>query len=216
MVSLDEQALRRLAAEVRDGRADAWPSLIALLDPVIEAMAGASRSMGGLRASRDHCRQVATDALTRLAKHQHRALGLLEPWLAANPDKTPLDWLRIVVTNVIRDHVRHQLGPAAPGDPTGATRRWMHTLAEPLPGDDDAAPAFRPPVTDQQTARAVLEFAEAHLPPAQLAALEAWLHQTDFAEIGRQAGIAREPARGGAQLVRAALARLRRQFAALP
>ena len=192
----------------------AWTELVAFLHPHIEVIVATSRSLGPLRASEDHRRNCVTDVLAKLARNDYNALAILEHWLAANPDRDAGDWLRIVTTNVIRDYVRKQLGSSAPGpgmEDSGAKKRLLHTLASTLP-PDDLAPSLRPPVTDQQTARELLEYAEHHLPHEQMRALEAWLQQADFAEVGRVAGVKEDLARGGERLVRAALARLRRQF----
>jgi hypothetical protein len=211
--------MRRLVDQVLAGRAGAWQGLVAALEPHIEQIAGGSRSMGPLRDSDDHRRNVVADVLAKLARNEYRALALLEHWLTANPEKSAGDWLRIVVTNVVRAYVSTQLGGAAPADsadrddPLAARKRLLHTLASALP-DDDLGPSQRPPVTDQQTARQVLDYAAQHLGPEQLAALEGWLRHGDFERIGRDAGADGDAARSGEKLVRAALARLRRHFAA--
>ncbi len=212
---IDQTAMRARVEGVLAGHDGAWPTLVELLSPHIEEIVRSSRAMGPLRDSDDHWRNVATDVLTKLARNDHRALALLEHWLAANPDKTCIDWLRIVVTNVTRDYVGSQLGSGAPGpgmDEASAKKRLFHTLASALP-DGDQGPSHRPPVTDQQTVRQVLDYAAAHLTPEQLAALEGWLRHGDFVRIGEEAGDARDAGRAGERLVRAALARLRRRFA---
>lgn len=212
--SLDESKALALIDELVGGRTEAWKALVELLHPQIERIVRGSRSLGPLRDSDDHRRNVVTDALEKLARNDHRALAILRHWLAENSDKTLMDWLRIVVTNVARDYVEKQLGAGKPGagmDEASAKKRLLHTLASALPADD-LSPALRPPVTDQQTARQILEYAAEHLPDDQLRALEAWLRQADFAEVGAAAGLARDHAKGGEKLVRAALARLRRQF----
>ncbi len=189
---IDDRRLSVLVADVLAGRDAAWSELVAMLYPHLERLVATSPSLGPLRGSEDHKRNAVTDVLAKLARNDHRALALLEPWLAAHPDKTSGDWLRIVTGNAIREYVSRQLG-------SDATKRWVHTLAGELT-DSTPLPALRPPVTTQQTARQILDYAAEHLPVEQTRALEAWLHQAAL------------PA-NGERLVRAALARLRRQFA---
>ena len=84
----------------------------------------------------------------------------------------------------------------------------MNTLADALPAT--GGPSSRPHVTTKETAREIGEYARKHLPPDQLAALQAWLEGQDFPEIARLLGLA-DP-RSADRLVRAGLARLRREF----
>ena len=216
--ALDETATLALIDRVVAGDARAWQELTGVLFPVIEKIARRSNSMGPLRSSADHCRNVATETIGKLARNGYNALALLAAWRAKNPAKTLMDWLRIVTTNVARDYIEKQLGARRPGElpDDGAKKRALHTLATALPPDDQSI-GLRPRVTDQQTSRAILEYAESHLPANQIAALRAWLDQADYAEIATAAGSTesdpKERARYGEKLVRAAVARLRRQFA---
>jgi len=172
----------------RDG---AWPALIGLVHPHLERMAAASSSLGPLRGSEDHRKNAISDVLAKLARNNYRALSLLAPWLAANPGRGAGDWLRIVSANAIREYVTRQIG-------NDATRRFLHTLADPL--SEAGESGLRPPVTTQQTARQILDYATAHLPDVQLRALKAWLQQSKLGDEDQRR-------------VRAALARLRREFA---
>jgi uncharacterized protein (DUF2267 family) len=197
-----------LIADVIAGRADAWPKLVEHLFPQLEAIVGRSRHMGPLRGSLDHRRNATTHVLDKLSRNECNALKLLGEWLEANPLKTFDDWLRIVVANGIRDYVTSQLGSPVPEG--AVNKRMLHTLAQALP-DDDQGRGARPAVTDQQTARAILEYAEEHLSDEQMRALAAWLHLGDFAAVSAAAGI--PDAAAAEKLVRSALAKLRRQFA---
>lgn len=203
MSALDEQVFREHVRAVVE-RGAGWDLLVEQLFPHLERLVGSSPSLGSLRSSEDHRRNAATEVLAKLAKNQHRALALLEPWLAINTEKTAADWIRIVIANVVRGYVARQIG-------SDARKRLLHTLATSLPLDHDDAAGLRPPVTTEQTAREILEFATEHLEHAQLAALRSWLHHGDFADIARAAG--RTDPRDGERLVRAALAKLRREFA---
>jgi hypothetical protein len=75
---------------------------------------------------------------------------------------------------------------------------------------DGKLPAHRPAVTDQGTARQLLEFAGASLPQQQKTAIELWAQSHGFDEI--RAALSLPTARDAERLVRAGLERLRRQF----
>jgi hypothetical protein len=206
--SRDENGVLDLIRVILAGQEGAWTALVTVLHPRIDAIVRASHSLGPLRAADDHCRTAATNVLAKLARNQYRALSLVEHWLVARPDKAFDDWLTIVCTNVVREYVGQQLGQRRDD---GSNKRWLHTLAAALPEGDDT-PAVRAPLTDLRMASEIMQFAAEHLPVEQVTALSAWLQQRDFAEIGKIAGLSDEHARGGERLVRAALARLRREF----
>lgn len=60
-------------------------------------------------------------------------------------------------------------------------------------------------------ARRIVEYARDHLPEDQLAVLAGWLEGASFAEVASELQLA--DTRAAERLLRAALARLRRQFA---
>jgi hypothetical protein len=92
-----------------------------------------------------------------------------------------------------------------PGEPLA--KRLLNELAKQLPLDDVGV---RPPVTDAQTARQLLEFAQRELPPDQRTALLEWLQGASFEMIAETSALpGPEDAK---RLVRAAVAVLRRQF----
>jgi DNA-directed RNA polymerase specialized sigma24 family protein len=68
---------------------------------------------------------------------------------------------------------------------------------------------MRPPVTAQETARELLEFACEHLEPDQTQALDLWLQGASFEDLASAQSSSPEAAR---RVLRAAIARLRRQF----
>jgi hypothetical protein len=70
---------------------------------------------------------------------------------------------------------------------------------------------LRPPITDAQTARQLLEYARARLSPHQCGALTRWIDGATLAEI--EAELQVDVPDGGRKLVRAAVAALRRHFA---
>ncbi len=171
----------------------------------VEARVARSRYMGQLRSSDDH-REVVSRVFVRLRRNDLRALRSFPAWRDKNVGKTFDDWLTIVVTNVIRDYVAERLGDL---DTSGAgLKRLVNTLAEAL--DDAQEPSWRPAITNKITASKLLAAARRCLPPEQQAALAGWLAGAEFGDLATQHGWhGPETARS---LVRAALARLRREF----
>lgn len=199
-----------LAARAADGDADARRELIEVLWPTWLGLARASRALRPLARSDDSAHEVVARLVEKLGRAGGRGLRLYRPWRERHPDKTFADWMKIVVANAVRDHLREQLGatraPPSPEDPS--VKRLLNEFAgSPLLEEL----GVRPPMTAAQTARQLLEYARAHLPPDQWAALVAWIDGASFAEIEEQLGV-REPD-GGQKLVRAAIAVLRRHFA---
>ncbi|MEZ4444565.1 MAG: hypothetical protein R3B72_36160 [Polyangiaceae bacterium] len=201
-----------LAREVAAGDVERFPSLVEQLwDPSLRLVA-ASRAMRGLRAGEDEIRDVATRLMERLSRDEHRALRLYVPWQDANPDKTFADWFKIVVANVVRDFAREQRGSERRRLPAGdsgepSVKRLLNQFASTLPLD---ILGTRPAMTDAQTARELLLFAERHLPAEQLAALTRWIAGSSFEDIA--ASQALESAEAARKQVRRAVATLRRKF----
>jgi uncharacterized protein (DUF2267 family) len=166
--------------------------------------------MGSFARSEDCVRDVLANLVQKLGEDGARRLRTFPDWHARNPDKTFEDWARIVAANAIRDYVRTQLGAAATseGEPLPSAKRLLNEFSM-SPRLDELG--FRPPVTAAQAARQLLEYAEAHLPPAQCQALGAWLDGSTFEEIECDLGL-EEPGEAK-RLVRAAIAVLRRRFA---
>lgn len=198
-----------LAMRAADGDRGAQRDLVEAMWPVWSLLVQGSRSMGSLGKSDDHVRDVLTHLVEKLSKQDGRGLRLYRPWRERHPDKGFEDWMRIVVANAVRDHVRERLGdtraPAAPGDPS--VKRLLNEFSQsPLIEKIGA----RPPMTAAQTARQLLEFAQDRLPADQYGALTRWIEGASFEEIEEELGLQSDAAR---KLVRAAIAVLRRQFA---
>lgn len=174
--------------------------------PIVERIVRASRSMGSYRKNDDDVRNVMANVFERLRRDDFRALRTFEPWRAKHPGKDFTDWLTIVTTNVARNYIAGKLG--APSDSGTSIKQLVNTLAEAFP--DTGGPSNRPQVTAKETARKIVEYAREHLPPQQLDALQHWLAGKEFDEIARELGLG--DARSADKLVRAALARLRREF----
>lgn len=183
----------------------AWKDFVTQLEPHLIALLSRSRTLGPLRHSVDDCRAVMLKVLERLKKDDFRGLRLFQPWSVANPTKDFGDWIRIVTVNMARDHVSARLGDAERGN-----KRMLHTLASILPGDDDRRLAFRPMITNDQLARELMEYAARALEPVQLRALRLWIEGASFEELAAELDLPRS--QDATKLVRAAVARLRRQF----
>lgn len=192
------------AAEVLTGGDDAWQRFFARHASTVQRLIRASRSMGSLARSDDHCRGVMARVFERLRRDDHRALRLFLAWRERHPEKGFDDWLTIVVTNVIRDYVSARL---AGRDAADAGVAVLVEMAEELQ-EGAAALQVLPHATTRETARQLIEHARAHLPEDQAASLVAWLEGWDFEEIAARQGLPN--ARTAERAVRAALARLRR------
>lgn len=217
----DFASLAAYVPRVLGGDAAAWEELVTRLEPLLVELLRRSRTLGPMRHNVDDCRAVMTSVLERLRKEDFRGLRLFPPWSKVNPGKDFGDWVRIVAVNLARDHVSARLGNAARGGAGGAdpgaeddapiNKRMLNTLASLLPKDDDHRLGFRPSMTNVQTARELLEYAARALETVQLRALRRWMDGASFEELAGELGLSSP--RDADKLVRAALARLRRQFA---
>jgi hypothetical protein len=211
---LDVQRCEALVARVAAGDAAAWRELTALLWPEWVRILRTSRSMGPLARSEDHVREAAARLMRKLGRNDCRAVLSYAPWRSRHPGKSFADWNRIVATNVARSYAADQRGAtsaAASEAPEPSRKRLLNELSCALPIEDLGV---RPPFTDAQTVRQILEFAQDRLPEGQYAALRLWLEGAQYDEIELELGLAREGA--GKRLVRAAVATLRRTFGAHP
>jgi hypothetical protein len=193
------------AREVVDGKPEAWRRFFASHAPTVQRLVRASRSMGSLARSEDHCRTVMARVFERLRRDDHRALRLFVAWSERHPAKGFDDWLTVVVTNVIRDFVSERLAVASAD---GGSVKALIELADELP-EDSAALQVLPHATTRETARQLIELARATLSDEHLACLIAWLEGWDFQEIADRHALA--DGRSAERQVRAALARLRRR-----
>lgn len=215
MTAVGESDLASLATHVPRvvaGDAAAWTTFVSELEPHLMQLLRRSRTLGPLRHNIDDCRAVMTSVLERLRKDDFRGLRLFLPWVEANPGKDFGDWIRIVTVNLSRDHVSSRLGEAGRSEASDHNKRMLNTLASLLPSDDDQRLAFRPAMTNVQMARELLEYAARSLEATQLRALRRWMDGASHDDIATELGL--PTPRDADKLVRAALARLRRQFGA--
>lgn len=207
-------AAEPIARRAAGGDAGAFKQLMAALwDPCVALVRG-SAAMKGLAANDDDAREVVTRLMSKLERDGHRTLSLYVDWASRHPEKTFGDWLRITVANVARDYSRERRGnqartPASPKDgAVPSAKRLLNDLARSLPLELGA----RPPMTDAQTARQLLEFARTRLPEGQLTALEGWLQGASYELIAEDLKLS--GADEAKRLIRAAVAVIRRQFGA--
>jgi len=196
---------------VVSGDGTAWHELVSALEPLLIRLLRRSRTLGPMRNNLDDCRAVTVNVLERLEKDDFRGLRLFQPWVEANPGKTFGDWIRIVTANMARDHVSSRIGQPKRADAeTQLNKRLVNTLASFLADGDDLRLASKPSSTHVQLARELLDYAVRELDPAQFAALRRWLEGETFEELAGELGLSGP--RDAERVVRAAVARLRRQL----
>jgi hypothetical protein len=200
----DDEVLRQV---LRNDQV-AWMTLFSRFGPMVTAIARTSRAMGSYRNSEDDVRNVMAQVFERLRRDDYRALRTYVPWHNKNPSKTFSDWLTIVTVNVVRSYMSAKLG--APREDKASAKQLVNTFAEGLNLDGDE-PIVLPHMTTKETAQRIIAYAQDHLADDQLAVLAGWLEGSSFAEMAAELHLA--DAKGAERLLRAALARLRRQFA---
>lgn len=193
-----------LITRAASGNAQARQELTRQLWPFWVGLIRTSRSMGPLSRSDDHVYEVASRVLAKFSGGEHVQQYLT--WRAREPTKSFEDWTRIVVTNQIRDYAREVLGARSASNAEPSVKRLLNEFG--MLGLE-SEPSTRPPFTETETARELIEFARSRLPDAQLTALEGWLEGASYDEIEQRLGV---PSGDGKRLVRAAVAVLRRQF----
>jgi hypothetical protein len=207
---LDVPRCEALVDKSREGDGVAWRALVEHLWPFWEVVVRSSRAMGPLGRNDDHVRDVMTALVDKLGPSHGAALGLYPAWRRANPDKTFEDWIRIVTSYAIRDHVRTTLGRRRERDPDVPSPKRLLNEFVTTPAGEATFGSSRPAFTAAQTARELLEWAESKLARDQHHALLLWMEGAEFEEIGEELCAGDEAA--ARKLVRAAVAVLRRRF----
>ncbi len=195
-----------LVARAARGDVDAWRQIVEQSWADWLRLAAASRTLRGLEGD-DHPEAIAARVAERLSPSGGGALGQFPSWQERNPGKSFGDWLRIVVRNTARDYARERRGRGSEGDEPSA-KRLLNELVSAVPLDRLGR---RPPITEAETARQIIEWARDRLPAKQLAALAHWLDGASFDELRAELELA--TADEARRLVRAAIAVLRREFA---
>ncbi len=202
----DVKNAERLAQRALSGPPAAFMHLVNAIWPEMMSLLATSRRLRLLAQSEDDRREIAVTVIEKLSRNDLHGLRSYQSWCERHPDKTFHDWIRIVLANAARDHQRgHRAQKEA--EPPLSPVRVLNEFTLTLPVDERGT---RPPVTAAQTARQLLEFAQQRLPPAQYAALTAWLRGESFEEIAAGADIGQ--AEDARKAVRAAVASLRREF----
>lgn len=199
-----DELLRRVVR----GDQVAWMSLFSQYAPLVERISRTTRSMGGYRESEDDVRNVMALVFERLHRDDYRALRLFQQWGTKNPDKTFEDWLTIVTVNVVRNYISSKLGARTRDGES--VKQVVNTLADALPLVGDEL-LILPHITPKATAQRILEYARRALADDQFAVLAAWLQGASYDDMVLELHVA--DARAAERLLRAALGRLRRQFA---
>jgi DNA-directed RNA polymerase specialized sigma24 family protein len=201
-----EADLEALALRAASGEPAARQKLVELLWPAWLEMVRSSRNMGTLGRSDDHVREVATRLAEKMARPGARELRLYPAWRKRHPEKTFMDWIRIVTKNVIRDYVRQRHGPTRMPRSEVSSKRLLNEFAAASTLDKLGE---WPPITPTQTARELVEFARRQLPLEQLQVLSSWLEGASFESIAEEFALTPAEAR---KLLRAGVATLRRNF----
>ena len=205
-----DEELEHLVARVCDGDEAAWQTLWQQLDPRLDALVKRRRLLGPLSQRDDDRRGVVLLVMARLRQDAFRRLKLYRRERREKPELRLLPWLSVVTKRVAIDYMRAQEGYVPTGPRQGGKR--PAELVEPgtLP-PGSRGPGTRPQITKELTAREMLAWAKGNLPEDQCRALGLRLEKDASAEdIASALGLA--TSEEAERLVRAAHARLRREF----
>lgn len=207
VLEIDCDLCEKLARRALAGDEIARRQLVEHLWPHWVRIARSSRAIARRANPDEHARDIATRLAEKIAGSDGAALELFFRWQKPRADKGFDDWMRIVTSNAIRDHVRslgaRRRDPAA--DPT--VGRLLGEFAR-SPAIDELG--MRPPITAAQTARQLAEYAKRHLPREQLRALRSWLEGTTFDEMAVELSLG--SAENARRVLRSGIAALRRKF----
>ncbi|MEM1030075.1 MAG: hypothetical protein AAF928_00130 [Myxococcota bacterium] len=200
----------RLAGAACDGTETSWTQLTEHLWDYWLRRIRSHRAMGSLARDEDHVHDVAARLVDKLAPRGGAALGLYPSWRDRNPNRTFRDWMNIVLTFTVRDHVRATLGQRRTRDPDlPSVKRLLNEFSTSAAIEEVGG--WRPQFTAAHWLRQMLDLAASHLRDDQYAALTLWLQGARYDEMG--AFIDGVDAATARNLVRSAVAILRRRFA---
>lgn len=205
---VDWGALEGLARQSVDGVPGAWPEFLRTLE---QALAPFWRRMpiGRLKDREDDRRNIATAMFEKLHRDD---LGALRGYFAAAPRPPFRAWIHTVFVRTGIDYQRgHDEYVRAPAAAATSRPRWRELVSL-----RSSAPGARPAVTDEQLVREMLDFLDEGAGDARRAryrrGVELWLADRSDDEIAAELQLA--GAKEARNLVRAALAVLRRRFQA--
>jgi DNA-directed RNA polymerase specialized sigma24 family protein len=208
MVSDDE--LEALLPGVIDGDELGWKRLWRALEPLLLRMLAQPRVFGRLSQREDDRRDVVVAVMGRLRADDFHRLRLYREAKCADAELRFPSWLRVVAKRVSIDHIRaHPEWMRRTEPDASAAGRWVASETLPPPsriGGD------RPPITNHQAAREVLEQARATVDDVQFRALELWSSGESFEDIAGAMGLG--DASQAQKVVRAAIGRVRRKCVA--
>jgi len=198
-VSCDvEQLVARAAA----GDEAAWQRLWIAVEPRLTRMIAQPRFLGGLGGCEDERRNIIVAVMAKLRSAEFARLRQYVEARRGNSQLAFEPWLRVVTKRVgidyLRSHPRylrrHDKARSKPGTWVRCTELTSRVHAR------------RPPLTNQLTARRIVE--RLALPPVQRRALQLWSHGVELDDIARELEL--DGATAAQRAVRAALDRLRR------
>jgi DNA-directed RNA polymerase specialized sigma24 family protein len=206
----DGEELETLVATAASADEGAWQKLWEAIEPRLSRLVAQPRFLGRLGQREDDRRNIVVAVMARLrARDFHRLKLYLEAKRASSRLRF-FGWLRVVAKRVGIDYLRAHPDYVRRHDSQASTPgRWVEACTLPA-----ASRIFgeRPPLTNRGTARELLSFAAASIPPQQLRALQLWTASESFDDIARTLAL-RTPQQAE-RLVRAALERLRRKYRA--
>jgi DNA-directed RNA polymerase specialized sigma24 family protein len=200
-----EDQLEQLVAAAATEDEHAWQALWTEIEPQLSRIVAQPRFLGRLGQREDDRHNIVVAVMGRLRANR---LDRLRLYLAAkhdNPRLRFMSWLRVVAKRVGIDYLRaHPEYVRRTREDASTPGRWIEPAT--LPPASQLA-GERPPVTDHNTVRELLEIART-FPAAQRRALELWASSESFAAIAHALGMA-TPAEAE-RTVRSAIERLRR------
>jgi len=208
-----DEGVEELVAQACQGDESAWQGLWARLDPWLDALVARRALIGRLSRRDDDRRSVVVLVMARLRQNDFQRLRMYQAERAKKPSLALKPWLAVVAKHVGVDYLRAHPDFVASGSRAASERRGDLVQLKSLP-PPSRGPATRPQVTREISAHQMLEWAQRNLPGDQYRALELRMAtDTPDTAIARDMGLSGpEEAQ---RLVRAAEARLRRQFRAL-
>lgn len=205
----DEELEALVAAAANEDEA-AWQELWAVIEPPLSRVVAQPRFLGRLGQREDDRRNIVVAVMARLRADRLARLKMYLDAKRANPRLRFMSWLRVVAKRVGIDYLRSHPDYLRRDDSNASTPGvWIEPST--LPPASQIA-GNRPPITNDGTARELLQFAAGAIPDDQRRALELWSQSESFADIASSLGLA--SATEAERTVRAAIERLRRKFRA--
>jgi len=199
--------LEALVTAVIEGDELAWQRLWRDVEPMLLRMLAQPSVFGRLSQREDDRRDVCVAVMARLRAESFHRLRLYVDAKRANPELQFQTWLRVVAKRVGIDHIRAHPEWLRRSEPdASAVGRWVAPETLPPPSRVGGA---RPPMTNHQAAREVLEQARAVVDDLQFRVLELWSSGESFEDIAAEMQL--RDAAHAQKIVRATIERVRRR-----